>query len=274
MKQSFSTISFTATRHFLMFLGVLFLSIATSAEASASTTVEKADSAYNAQNYRMALTLYNQTLATHGASARLYYNIGNTYYRLGNTGKAIVFYERALRLDPSDENARTNLDFVNSTLRGLPEDGSSILSNIHSKVVSTASPDAWGIIALILFLLLLGCVALYLFGSAPGIRKTGFFGGFVVLVLFVYAFVISWHTSTAHERDDIGIVVRENAKLTSNPGTGKNNGDKTVSIPEGSKVEIIDSLSTPNDPVTVLWYNVALNNNTRAWIDATDVEKI
>lgn len=239
-----------------------------------STVLEQADSAYNAREFRTALSLYNKVLDTQGASSQLYYNIGNANYRVGNVGKAIIFYERALRLDPSNADARANLDYVNSTLRGLPEDGSSFLSNIHSNVVSFASPDSWGIVAFVLFLLTLGCVAFYLFATNTTLRKAGFFGGFIVLALFIYSFIIAWQTSDAQTRRDTAIVVRPNARLTSNPGTAKNRDEKTIAIPEGSKIEIIDSLATPNDPVTALWYNVVLNNNTQAWIDATDVEQI
>lgn len=270
-KRAISTKS--ARAHIIYFLFML-VAVCGAQSSYALTVLQQADSAYNAQNFRTALSLYNKVLDTQGASSRLYYNIGNANYRLGNHGRAIVAYERALRLDPSNADARANLEFVNSTLKGLPEDGSSFLSNIHSNIVSIASPDAWGMTAFVMFLLVLGCIAMYLFASNTTLRKAGFFGGFVVLILFIYSFIIAWQTANAPEREDIAIVVRPNARLTSNPGTVKNKDEKTIAIPEGSKVEIIDSLATPNDPVTAMWYNVVLNNKTQAWIDATDVEQI
>lgn len=257
-------------KHIIAFL---LLTISVGIARPAGLT-ERADSAYNAQNFRVALSLYNQVLDKEGATSQLYYNIGNANYRLGNTGQAIVAYERALRLDPSNADARANLDFVTSSLKGLPEDGSSFLSNIHRNVTGFASPDGWSYIALLLFIVTLGCVAIYLFASNPNLRKVGFFGGITVLVLFVYTLVIAWQTAGAIDRKDIGIIVSQSARLTSNPGTVKNKEEKTIAIPEGSKVMIVDSLATPNDPVTALWYHVSLNNNTHAWIDATNVEQI
>lgn len=239
-----------------------------------SKMLENADSAYNAQNFRSALSLYNQVLDNEGANSQLYYNLGNTHYRLGNIGKAVVNYERALRLDPSNEDARANLEFVNSGIKGLPEDGTSFLTTIHKHITSYATPDGWSIVAFVLFLLVLTCVGLYLFASGTSLRKTGFFGGIVLFVLFIYALVIAWQTSTSHENHEVAVVVSPKARLTSNPGTAKNKTEKTISIPEGTKIEILDSLSTPNDPVTAMWYNVALNSNTEAWIDASDVERI
>lgn len=251
-----------------------FLLISFSNISHASELTDKADSAYNAQNYRAALTLYNQVLDTQGSSSELYYNIGNAHYRLGSTGKAVLNYERALRLNAANKDARANLEFVNSTIKGMPEDGSSFIDHIHNNIKSMFTTTGWSIATLCLFLLLLTCVALYLFAGKNSLRKTGFYSGFVVIVLFLYAFVIAVQTSSAPNRTNEGIVIRSNAKLTSSPGTAKSKGDKTISIPEGSKVEILDSLSTPDDPVATMWYNVGLGRGTQAWIDAGDIERI
>lgn len=241
---------------------------------NALTVLQQADSAYNAQDFRAALNLYNQALETQGSSSNLYYNIGNANYRIGNVGHAIVNYERALRLDPSNDDARVNLEFVNSNIKDLPEDGNSFLNNLHNSIVSYASPDAWGIITLVLFLMILGCVTIYLFSSHTTLRKIGFFTGIGVLVLFVYSFIIAWQTASAPQIKNTGIVVKTNSRITSNPGTGKNKEDKALAIPEGAKVEITDSLSIPEDPIATRWYNIELNNNTTGWIDASAVEII
>jgi len=233
-----------------------------------------ADSAYNAHSYRKALSLYSLALDQQGSSSELYYNIGNTHYRLGNIGHAVVAYERALRLDPSNDDARANLDFVNSTIKGKPEDGSTFLSNIHSGIVSLASPDGWAMVAMVLFITVLGCIALYLFTSNVMLRKIGFFGGLVILCLFIYATVIAWQTAYAIDNHDTAVVISSNAKLRTNPGTSKSPDGKTINIPEGTCVQIIDSMATPSDPVSPMYYNIRLNGTTEAWIGSSYVERI
>jgi tetratricopeptide (TPR) repeat protein len=47
-------------------------------------------------------------------SGELYYNIGNAYFKLGDLGRAIVNYERAVKLMPRDEDARANLELARS----------------------------------------------------------------------------------------------------------------------------------------------------------------
>lgn len=253
---------------------VLLFAVLVAPKANADSTIQTADSAYNAGNYRQALTLYNSVMDDKGSSSALFYNIGNTHYRIGNVGQAVLAYERALQLDPSNDDARANLDFVNSTIKGLPEDGSTFLSNIHSSVCSFTSPDGWAVIALVLFVVVLGCVALYMFASGVMIRKIGFFGGLVVLAVFIYALVIAWQTGHAVDNHDRAIVISQNAKLRTNPGVAKNKDEKTVTIPEGASVQIVDSIDTPADPVAPMYYNVRLTGNTEAWIASSDVERI
>ena len=76
--------------------------IATIFGANAQSLVEQANKAYSEDKFIEALKLYEEAVAKEGVSTELYYNIGNTYYRLGSKGKAILYYERALALDPSN----------------------------------------------------------------------------------------------------------------------------------------------------------------------------
>jgi len=49
-----------------------------------------------------------------GKNSKLFYNIGNTYYKLGEIGEAILWYRKAQMLAPRDVNIRDNLAFVRS----------------------------------------------------------------------------------------------------------------------------------------------------------------
>ena len=84
--------------------------------ASVSSLVEQADSAYVQEKYKLAVELYQQAIQQDGVSSNLYYNLGNAYYRTGNVAQSILAYERALRLNPANEDARSNLEFVNSRI--------------------------------------------------------------------------------------------------------------------------------------------------------------
>ena len=96
---------------------------------NAMSLTQQADSAYMQDNFAKATELYLKIAEEEGTSANLYYNIGNCYFRQGKPGMAILYYERALRLDPSDKDARANLEFVNTKITDEPGDRGMFISN-------------------------------------------------------------------------------------------------------------------------------------------------
>ncbi len=241
---------------------------------AASDNAAKADAAYTQKNYADALHYYRLAAQHDGVSTQLYYNMGNTYYRLGNLGQAVIAYERALKLDPSNKLARRNLAFVRTKITDRPEDDSSFLYNMHRRIVSFMSPNAWAWTAFTVFVILLGLVSVYIFTSHVTIRKIGFFGGLFMLAVFVYFITIAYSTSADMESHDTAVVIVPTTNLCSQPATPSSGTDKVVPIHEGTKLIITDSVATPKDPATLMWYHVKINNTTSAWLPAADVERI
>ncbi len=242
--------------------------------ASAMSIGQQADSAYNAEDYRLAIELYNKSIAEEGRSSDILYNLGNAYYRADKLGKAVVCYQRALRLDPTNEDARTNLEFVHSRIQDRPEDDTAFLAKLHHSLLGSMTANAWAWTAFIMFVILMGAVALYIFSTDVTMRKTGFFGGIVLLVLFAYSLIIASDASSTASSHDSAVVITPTTQLSSAPRAAKTAQDKVVTIHEGTTVEIVDSVPTPDDPVSPMWYNVKINNATKAWLRASDVERI
>lgn len=243
-------------------------------KAGAVSTAIQADSAYINEEYGRAIELYNQALSEYGPDAEVYYNLGNAYYRNDNLGRAVLAYERALRIDPAMGDARHNLAFVRTRLDDRPEDDSSFLSNVHMSILTCMSPNAWAITALAVFILLLVCVALYIFPNVVWMRKVGFFGGIVLIFVFIYALTIAFQSASRAGSHDEAVVIAPSTYLSSAPRAPRNADEHAVALHAGTVVEIIDSVPTPDDPVSPMWYNVKLNNSTRAWLRSTDVERI
>lgn len=74
----------------------------------------EATSLYSESRFEEALKLYEDILGHGYESAALYYNLGNTFLKLGALGKAILYYERALRLAPYDSDLKSNIKYANS----------------------------------------------------------------------------------------------------------------------------------------------------------------
>lgn len=242
--------------------------------ANALTIGQQADSAYNAENYREAIELYNLSIAKEGRSSDIYYNLGNAYYRADKLGQAVLSYERALRLDPVNKDARTNLEFVKNRIQDKPEDDTAFFASLHHTFVGSMTANGWAWMAFVVFVLLMGAIALYIFSTKVEMRKLGFFGGITLLVIFAYFLFVANDSAEFATDHNTAVVTVPSTQLTSAPRAPRTSTDKVVLIHEGTAVEIIDSVATPDDPVSPKWYNVKINNNTKAWLRASDVERI
>lgn len=254
-------------------LAVIALLVPTASLGARTTTYDQqADSAYSAENYPLAEKLYLKAAGEQGTSSALFYNLGNTYYRQGNLGKAIVYYERALKLDPSNSDARENLEFVKSKITDKEPDSSSVVGKAVDNIINSFHADAWAWITLCLFAILIGAIAAYLFSEIIIIRKTAFFGGLVVFVLTVYAVAISFAAANRVEADNHAVILPPAAQLSTAPREARSQSEQAFLLHEGTKVEVIDSVSSPGEEGK--WLEVRVPTGERAWIKSTDVERI
>ena len=79
-----------------------------------SAFFDEGNQRYQTGDFDGALAQYQQILGQELESGELYYNIGNTYFKMGRLGPAILSYERARRLMPSDDDLLANLELARS----------------------------------------------------------------------------------------------------------------------------------------------------------------
>lgn len=254
-------------------IALYILLILTALSINAKSLVDEADSAYIKKEYLNSIKLYEEVLAKEGISSDLLYNLGNAYYRAGKLGKAVLNYERALRLDAQNDEARNNLTFVKGKLTDKIPDSRNFISRVADNVVMTFSANTWAWISIIIFIALIGAILCYMFVDNVTYRKVGFFGGILLLFLEVLSLVISLSSASAANNHNYAIIIDESTMLSTTPRTPVNHSEEAILLHEGTKIEIIDSVATPNDSTSRMWYNVNINNNY-AWIKSNAVEKI
>lgn len=257
-----------------LILSIIIISTAISSYAD-NRASSPADSAYNEKNYVEAIKLYQAEIDSIGPTSDLYYNIANCYYRLGKQGKAVVGYERALRMNPRNNDASTNLDFINSRLVDRPGERGTFLGNIYDTVTNYARSDTWAWIALISFVLTAAGALLYFFTSDVMLRKTGFFGGGVMLIVCVITIFLSINAADIQTSRDKAVVIVPSTILSTAPRTPSNAEEEAMMLHEGALLKILDSVNVSDDGKTgVQWLEVEFDNTHRAWINASDTEVI
>lgn len=241
---------------------------------AAPVTAAQADSSYKHERYHEALSTYQQLMQQEGTSAELFYNMGNTYYKINDYAHAILYYEKSLLLDPTDNDTRENLDFVNRKLKLPVATGSrSFVTQVAQSVAFWFSSNGWAVVAVVLFVLCLACVALYVFSTQVKWRKVGFFSAIALLALAALALTCSLYLRNRAVAGNAAIVMPESATLSTAPRT-PSQSEVAFKLLQGSKVEITDSVTTGAAEGATKWYHVESSTGQVAWINAEEVEKI
>lgn len=247
----------------LCFSGFVNASVDT-AKSQQGDSSETAAAAYVKGDYQQAAECYTKLLKV-GKSAELYYNLGNCEYRLGNITQSIIAYERALRLNPGDSDTRYNLQFLRGKTidKVVPVDEMFFVTWYHS-LQNLMSIDAWAILAVSAFVLALMLILAYLFGSNILLRKIGFFGALVGLLIFVLGLLFAYQRKVALSEHNIAIVLTPTLNVKATPA--ESSSDAFV-IHEGTRLTITDSSMN-------VWYGVRLDDGKEGWLPKNSVEVI
>ena len=130
--------------------------------------LDDASEAYRKGDYKKSIELYEKVIADHLAkgdeSPEIYYNLGNAYFRDNQIGKAILNYNRALLLSPGDSDIRHNLRFANTRIEDkIVPSNHFFLTDWFNSIQHLFNSNTWGVIAIVLFFLFLGCMGVFLF---------------------------------------------------------------------------------------------------------------
>ncbi len=217
--------------------------------------------AYNEGNYDQALSIYTQIQDAGQESVPLYYNMGNTYYKLKDYPMAILYYEKALKLDPGNEDVRVNLEIANlaivDKINQIPQ---SFLAKGWNGLKTLFSTDGWAWVSVAAFALLLLCLFLFLMSRKMAWRKAGFFVGLLSLLCLAasVAFAIGRHID--QQQQDEAIIVTPTVTVKSSPNASS--VDLFV-LHEGTKVRILDAAES--------WNKVKIADGSVGWLPSDDM---
>ncbi len=224
----------------------------------------KANKAYSAGSYTTAAELYNKVVMAGYESPELFYNLGNSYFKMNDYGHAILWYERAKRLDPGNEDIDFNLNVANTKISDkiepLPE---LFYKRWFNGLLQLFSADSWAAIGIILFIAgLLGGV-LYLASQILFLRKIGFWAAFGFLFIAFFALIFAWSNYSFTKSTVEAIVFTPTITVKSSPD------DKSTDlfvVHEGTKVRLLDNING--------WYEIKIANGSVGWLPSASLEKI
>lgn len=225
---------------------------------------DQANTAYINANYAEAITLYEALLSEGLVSAKLYYNLANAYFKQGALGEAILYYHRALRLAPGNEDIRYNLRVAESrTKDSIQQIPAFFLVEWVLAVRHLMSCAAWSLLSMALLVAGLLFSLLYLLARRLSLRKAGFYGTLLMALLFVVTtwFALGERREMLNDRQ--AVVMSATASVKSSPDRSATD---LFLLHEGTLVEI----TTPLEE----WCEVVIADGKKGWLERRTIEII
>ena len=243
------------------------LCMACSAAAFAQTDAQlwnSANDAYSMGQYESAYNDYKSIEQGGTHSYKLYYNMGNACYKMGEVGKAILYYEKALKLDPAGEDAKINLQIARlQTLDKIDVVPEFILATLIKDVRNALSSNGWAYLAIAFLAVTAVLMLLFRFAPTTGQRKFSFVLACVVFLFAIISVLFAVNLRRNASSEDSAIVMVPVSNIKSAPNSTGNN---LFILHEGTKVEILEEAGQ--------WCRIEISDGRQGWMHKSDVEVI
>jgi tetratricopeptide (TPR) repeat protein len=219
---------------------------------------------YSKGHFEEALSDYMRIAQLGYLSEPLMYNIANCHFKMKRWGKSILYYERALKINPGNRDVQNNLklarEFTVDKIEELPE---FILNTWVRNINYLLSSDGWSYLSLLFFSVTILLLLNFRYGPSSGIRKLSFFLSMTSLLTAIIFTIFAWNQKHSYHKRDSGIVMMPVSTVRSSPDAS---GNTLFILHEGTKIELIDKLGN--------WRRIELADGRQGWIADGDLEVI
>ncbi|MEK9136098.1 MAG: tetratricopeptide repeat protein [Bacteroidota bacterium] len=225
---------------------------------------DQANHLYQQNKFAEARVAYESVVRNGFVSGELYYNLGNAYYKTGDVGKAILNYERALRLVPNDDDLKHNLQLANLMLTDKIEATPRLFVwDYWDSIKAAFSLNALTWISYGVFVLLIGSICVVVLARTYQLRRLGLFGGSISTVALLLFVVLLVGKIGEVNRTDAAVVT---AKITTVKNSPDAKSTDAFVLHSGVKVTITDSVNE--------WVKIRLADGKVGWMEKSDAEVI
>ena len=221
---------------------------------------QKSNEYYTNGDYQNAVNGYLDVLDSGFESADLYFNLGNSFYKLNNIPDSNFYYEKAKSISPNDDDILTNLIFAKNLridkIEILPI---SQMQNFKSSILGLFSEKGWSIslISLIWFMSL--AFIFYIISKDSKFKRLFFTISIVFMILSSFTLFINFEKKKLGEIK-YAIVYDKEIEVWSEPN---NISELKFLLHEGTKVKQLDVIED--------WVNIQLENGTLGWIQSSSL---
>lgn len=228
------------------------------------TLLSTANKSYTEGKFEDAIKSYESLINQGYSSDIVYFNLGNAYYKQKNIPAAILNYERAVLLNPQDEDINFNLElahtFTVDRIEPLPEFFMVTFFRNFRQMMST---NGWAYTGILFLAITLALASLFWFTFNPRLKRISFSVGIVTVIALLLSFTFSVQQKNSITKHNYGILFPSVVAVKSSPG---DSGKDLFVLHAGTKVKILDSVGE--------WYEVRIADGNKGWVQKETLEKI
>src|SRR5574344_1302371 len=249
--------------HIFAILSLLLFSVVSIFANTDEEIMKKANQAYTQENYNQAITLYKKIVDNGNEGSVLFYNLGNAFYKNGDNAQALLWYERALRMDPNNEDIIHNIAFVNQKItdkiEAVPQP---LISRIWNQLSLILSERQWAILSITVSFVLFISLAFFFISNHRGIGLKSVILFFISLFLIIFSLIFAIKAKNRDKEHPEAIVMELVVNTKSEPSPS---GKVLFVVHEGLKVEITSEMSD--------WVEIKIPNGEKGWVTKTEIIK-
>jgi tetratricopeptide (TPR) repeat protein len=246
---------------------ILFLLLIIANAVVAQNTTElftDANDLYKNEKIEEAIELYKKIETQGFVSSELYYNLGNSYYKLNKVGPSIYYYEKALKLNPLNEDVKNNLVFAKRlALDNIEELPKTVFQKFNKNWLQKLSYNQWAIVVVVFSFLGSLLFLLFYFADSPSKKRFYFITSTLSFLLLIFSFIITYDQYTFTKKNKVAIVFAEKTAVRNAPTL---NSEEVFTLHEGTKVVVLDRVDD--------WKKIKLADGKLGWIIADEIKEL
>ncbi len=224
----------------------------------------EANELYNSGNYEQAIEVYKSIIDNGYNDSKLFYNIGNAYYKSDQIPESILYYEKALKANPDNEDAQFNLRLANlKTIDKIEELPKVFYAEWYDSLLKMTTSNGLALFSTIVLWIAFLLFITFILIRSTFLKKTSFALGGMALAVFIAVSIFAWNSYQTEQHKKEAIIFSSSIYIKSSPDEA---GTNLFMLHEGTKVEILDSV---ND-----WYKIKIKDGNIGWLAPGSVEII
>ena len=223
---------------------------------------ESANEMYKQQNYEKAIEYYKTLEKYNLISSELFYNLGNSYYKLNKVGPSIYYYEKALKLNPLNKDVQNNLVFARRlALDNIEELPRTVFQKLNSRYLQKLSYNQWAIVSIVFCVMSSLLFLLFYFSNQPRSKRTFFVTSLISFLFLIISLTITYNQFSYFKNNKVAIVFAEETEVRNAPSL---NSEEVFTLHEGTKVIVLDTIDD--------WKKIKIADGKIGWIIADDIQ--